>query len=123
MSDFREWDYQDVHWGNSWCEAPGCDQPGELIYDSDRRNRGVLLCVADADLLLEHQQALALLPAARRHLLPDPWEGRRRDGGRREPLHLPDAQVWDRSPEKWLAEQGYYGDPVDTSDPDWDIPF
>ena len=117
---FREWRGDELVWGSTMCEAPGCFRYAEVLADYDvRRDAGVPVCVDDADVLLERQVALAIAQdAGVRAELPDPWELARRPVRRRDP----GPSEWehaDRSPEKWLAEQ----QGVDTSNPDWDVPF
>lgn len=113
----RRWAERDVCWGSTYCEVPGCDLPADGLWEH-AHGAGLPLCVEHADLLLERVQAIgeapqlaAVLPA----LFAEP---------RRSPARLSDAELYGRSPERWLAEQGFYGDPVNTeADPDWDIPF
>lgn len=77
MADFRVWRVDDVVWGETACEAPGCHRPAELLAEfEDYPSRGVPLCVDDADLLLERTVAIAEHPELA-YRLGDPWELRR----------------------------------------------
>lgn len=118
---FRVWRESDVDWSDGACEAPGCFRRPELLADFDEvRREGVPVCLEDAEVLLERSLAVELAVVE----LPDPWElARRRRGWRPRPVPAWASPHADRTPEKWLAEAGYYGEAVDTSNPDWDIPF
>lgn len=120
VDTFRVWRLDEVAWGVTSCEAPGCFHTAEVLADfDDGRDVGVPLCLDDADLLLERTVAIAEFPEPRSHLnLPDPWEHARRPQ-RRPPRRLAEWEVADRTPERWLAEQSG----IDTSNPDWDIPW
>lgn len=111
VDTFRVWLYDEVAWGLTMCEAPGCLRAAALLADFDERRReGVPVCFVDAGVLLERAFAVAEAPHKQ---LPDPWEYQRPPVRRREP----GPSEWEfvgRSPEKWLAEQ--MG--TDTSEPD-----
>lgn len=112
----RRFPEQAVVWGMTGCEAPSCLTPAALLYDFERDAGGVPLCLDCADRVLDRDIAVAVGDVSQ---LPDIWG---REPFRRR-ARLEDTSTWDRTPEMWLAEQGYYGAPVDTSDPDWDIPW
>lgn len=57
MRPHRTWDYSEVVWGESLCDAPRCSSPGELLCD------GELRCVSHADEELERVIAVELNPS------------------------------------------------------------
>lgn len=97
---FRLWKMDEVEWGVTACEAPGCFAPAVLLAELDEFYRGIPLCLDDAELLLDRTLALEL------EGLPDPWELRRRQSGPRV-TRPAEWELEGRSPEKWLEEKGW----------------
>jgi hypothetical protein len=111
----RRWLYDDVAWGDTLCEAPRCGQSADLLFDYVNGS-GVPVCCGCADRWLDRQAAFELLRAERSssELLPELYEVEKRPAPRVDP-----DRYAHRTVEMWLAEQTG----VDTSDPDWDIPW
>lgn len=57
----RTWRFDEVVWGETLCEAPGCLAAAAMVAELDDRDRGWPVCLLDADRLFERAAAVDLL--------------------------------------------------------------
>lgn len=92
------WRFDDVRWGDTLCAAPRCCQVAETLWE------GTPYCVGCADLVVDRELSMDLLPKERAYELPPLFED---PAPRPKPRRRRPDPEWEmRSPAIWLLEQG-----------------